>query len=43
METPIIVPSSNYVEELITMSLKNNASYNQMGLLGASSLQKLED
>ena len=43
METLIIVPSSNYVELLITMSLKKNATYNQIGLLGASSLQKLED
>ena len=38
METLIIVPSSNYVEGLITMSLKKNATYNQIGLLGASFL-----
>ena len=38
METLIIVLSSNYAEGLITMSLKKNAIYNQVGLLGASSL-----
>ena len=33
----------NYAEGLTTMSLKKNVIYNQVGVLGASSLKKLED